>query len=272
MLVRALREPLLHFLLVGSALFALDFALRAEPSRGADAPIVVDDGLRSALAERWTASHDRAPSAQELDAAIAAWKDEEVLYRAGAARGLDKDDPRVRERVAAKMAFVLREAVVVPEPSEDELRVWYEERADQWARAELYDFSHVFISGHDDDARRRQAELLEKLQLGADPAGLGDTFSGGRRYRRRKLPDLARTFGDEFVQGMAAQEPGSWVSRTSRFGLHLLRIEKKTPAQLPTFDDARLDVRKDWEAAQQQQGFERAMAELRAQWRVVERR
>ena len=265
-----LREPLLHFVLIGAALFALERAVRREPPpRAQDPRIVVGADVRASLAETWSATHGQAPSPADLDTLVAQWIDDEVLYREGLARGLDRDDPRVRDRVASKMAHVVKAEVVVPEPAEADLRAWFDGHRERWAKTDLFDFVQVFVLGDDEAARARATDLLAKLQAGADPAGLGDTFSGGRHYRRRKLDDLARSFGDEFVTGMAEQTPGTWALRRSRFGLHLIRIERQTPAEVPELAAVLPDVRKDWEDARRADGYAAAMRTLRARWEIV---
>ena len=275
---KLLREPLVHFLIVGALIFAVHRLVapvqRPDPraARSADSldrRLVVDASVRTAIAEQWTQSHGREPTPVELEEQVARWIDDELLYREGVARGLDRDDPRVRERVAYKMAHVVRAQAVVPEPSQQELLAWFEQHRDKWATEELYDFVHVFVAGDDEAARARITDLAAKLQGGADPSGMGDTFSGGRRYRRRKLDDLAKAFGDEFVSGMERQPEGSWVVRRSRHGMHAVRVEARTPARAPDFAAVEADVRKDWEAARRGEVFEEAMRALRARWQVV---
>src|SRR5262245_15521509 len=124
--MRALaREPLVHFLALGGLLFALDHVARSR----ADATgrvIVVDESVRAELADQWAHAHGAPPSADELDALTERWIDDEVLYREGLERGLDLHDPRIRMRVAAAMQFVLEEQVAIPEPSDAELRAFFE--------------------------------------------------------------------------------------------------------------------------------------------------
>jgi hypothetical protein len=277
---KVLREPLVHFLVIGAVLFGIERGVRrgdaappgaraVETPAAGDARVVVDAEVRSGLVEQWTSSHGRAPTDAELEELVTRWIDDELLYREGLARGLDRADPRVRERIAFKMAHVVKARVVVPEPSEADLRAWFEQHAERWAKTDLYDFVHVFVKGDDEAARARAAELLAKLSAGSDGSGLGDPFSGGRRYRRRKLDDLAKAFGDEFVKGMAEQPEGSWALRRSRHGMHLVRIERKTAASAPELSAVLPDVRRDWEAARRQAGFEEEMRAIRARWDVV---
>ncbi|NUP07005.1 MAG: peptidyl-prolyl cis-trans isomerase [Polyangiaceae bacterium] len=269
---RLLREPLIHFVVAGALLFGLDRAVRAAKGGDEDRRIVLDRDLRASLRERWTTMQGRAPTDEELDAEVARFRDDEILYREGRERGLDRNDPRVREVVASKMGGVLRAQVVVPEPTDEELRAYYEANRERWSKAELFDFTHVFVAGDDEEARTRADELLARLREGAEPSKMGDTFQGGRRYRRRKLEDLASTFGDSFIEGMAEQPTATWVLRRSRFGFHVVRVEKRSAAEQTDFETARVDVRKAWEDDKKNEGFARSLEELRSRWTIEEQR
>lgn len=297
---RVVREPLLHFVVLGGLLFALDAATNSDdpapdpapgPDTGApttqpgpgassvgtsrvgpdrDATIVVGPEVRAALTEQWTRTRGTPPTSEEIEREVSRWTEEELLYREGLERGLDQDDPRVRERVATKMGSVLRARVVLPEPTDDELRAWFQDHASKWAKAELYDFTQVYVEGHDAKATQRAAELLEQLREGAEPGGLGDTFQGGRRYRRRKIEDLAKSFQSTFVDGLETQALKTWALRRSRFGLHLVRLDARTPAEAPAFESVKADVRKDWEDARRTEETRAAFEELRNRWKIVD--
>jgi hypothetical protein len=276
----ALREPLLHFVVVGALLFAVDRwrsggdettrpAAPAQPERRA---IVVDGELR-----RWIedglrrARGGQTPDAAELEAAVSRWIDEEVLYREGLARGLDRDDPAVRKRIADKMAFILEQEIVVPPASDGELRAWFERERDRFARPERVDFTHVFVAGSGAEAEARARQLLARLEAGADPELLGDRFSGGQRYRGRKPEDLAGSFGPEFARGLDRQPVGAWQLRRSRHGLHLVRLDRLEAGNAADFASARLDVAKEWRDQRRAAELAARVRALRDTWQVVER-
>lgn len=268
----ALREPLLHFLLLGLALFFAHRVMgRGRPSE-ADARIVVDAQVRQRLAERFTATRGHEPTSEEMTEIEARWVDEEVLYRAGLERGLEREDPRIHERVADKMRFVLQSSVEVPQPTAGELADWWQQHKARWARPALLDFTHVFVEGDDAASRARANELLALLQAGAEPAGLGSRFSGGRHYRQRSVESLSEAFGTEFVDGLAAQPEGTWRLRRSRHGLHLVRVERKTAPTTSDFEASKLDVEKDWKDARRARAVQAALEQLRTRWPVERRK
>lgn len=263
---RIAREPLLHFLLAGGLLFGADRLVRGD---GQKHEIVVSAVVKKTLEEDFTRGQGRPPTEAELTKEIDRWVDEEMMYRSGLERGLDRDDPMVRQRVVAKVSQAMRDGTLAVTPSDDELRAYFESHRDRYARAEQIDFTQVFVEGRDEAAKKRAEELLSALTGGADPAGMGDTFSGGRRYRKRKIEDLATTFGKEFVAGLDTQPAETWELRPSTFGYHLVRVDKRSEASAPPFEEVRAEVEKDMQdegrAAQVAKGLE----ELRSHWTVV---
>jgi len=170
------REPLVHFGILGALLFALDAVTTDEPEGAAAAasdafavpsgPIVVDATVRAALAEQWAKTHRAPPDAGQLEQLEQRWIDDEVLYREGLARSLAEGDAVVRERIASQMAYVLQSRIVTPEPTEDELRAAFEANASVWAAGR----SHRLHAG----VRRRDG------RYGAGPRAGFRATAGGR--------------------------------------------------------------------------------------------
>lgn len=267
---RWLREPIVVFAALGAALFALDAALRDDaPEPEPDARVlVIDAAIAREVDERLATRLDRAPTDAEREAATRRWIEDEVLYREGLARGFAVNDPTVRARVGGHMARVLREGVVVPEPTEAELRAAFEADPNRWGSSARVDFTQVFVEGHDASADARAAELLALLREGASPTGLGDRFSGGRRFRGRTLAQIEATFGAAFAEGLDSAETGAWTSRTSPAGHHLVRVDAVAAGRGSAFEAARADVRRSLVEAREDEAFRERLRALVAGWEV----
>ena len=92
-----LRDPLLHFVLLGAGLFAL-YRLVAGEDIG-PSEIVVTARTVESLADNWQRTWQRPPTQAELDRLVDDYVREEVLYREALAMGLDRDDTIVRRRL-----------------------------------------------------------------------------------------------------------------------------------------------------------------------------
>ena len=108
--------------------------------------------------------------------------------------------------------------------------------------------------------------LVAQLSGGADPNGMGDTFSGGRKYRKRALADLSEAFGAEFVVGLADQKPGTWAIRRSRHGLHVIRVDAKAAAEAASFEAMRGEIEMAYDEKRKDERLAAAIADLRKKY------
>ena len=96
---RLLKEPLVHFLLLGAGLFIV-FGLMPKPSVSGEArTIVVTQGQLASMWEGFTRTRQREPTHEEWEGLIRQRVREEVYYREALALGMDKDDTIIRRRL-----------------------------------------------------------------------------------------------------------------------------------------------------------------------------
>ena len=93
-----LREPLLHFLVLGAAVFAA-YGVVSKHGSGEPGRIVVTRGQIESMAVGFTRTWHRPPSTEEMEALIRDRVREEVYCREATALGLDKDDTIIRRRL-----------------------------------------------------------------------------------------------------------------------------------------------------------------------------
>src|SRR5215467_6546764 len=119
-LARLWREPLMHFLLIGVALFVVYSLHRGqggvEPSH--EVAVRLDD-LRT-IVQLFESQWHRQPTSEEFNAMVENKIQEEILYREGLAMGLDKDDVIVKRRMAQKMQFLAEDVASAHQPSSEE--------------------------------------------------------------------------------------------------------------------------------------------------------
>lgn len=120
--MKLLREPLVHFLVLGALLFAAFELAKSRPNRpGAERRIQVT----SFVVERLTAGFERhtgrAATAAERDALVADHVRAEVLVREARARGFDRSDPGVRELLRRRMEAIATEGMPPVAPTDADL-------------------------------------------------------------------------------------------------------------------------------------------------------
>ena len=125
---RLLREPLVHFLLLGAVLFgAWQFAQRDGGALAPSKQIRLTVEELTQLALLFQSQWRREPTAEEFSRLVENRVQEEVLYREALAMGLDKDDTIVKRRMAQKMQFLAEDVGAAREPDRAELEAWYDE-------------------------------------------------------------------------------------------------------------------------------------------------
>jgi hypothetical protein len=263
---RALREPLLHFALLGAAVFGL-WRAGADAGEADGGTVVVDGAVRERLAGELELRLGRAPTEEELAGAIERWIDGELLYREGLALGLDEGDPLVRQRVIQKMEFVGDNLELPAEPDEATLRAFMAEHAERYAGSPRYDFVLVTLArgpGETDDARAQR--VLEALRGGADPKAVEGRFAGGRKF---SAANLAGTYGKEIAAAVLELPPGQWGLVPLERGWSLVRVDAVQPGETPAFESVRNRVLLDWRQAQRGAALRRRVEELRGRYVVT---
>jgi hypothetical protein len=265
-----LREPILHFLLIGVALF-VGYGLvsrdRSEGDRIVVSRAVVDD-----LARQYSARWNRPPGDDELARLVEAHVRDEVLYREGVALGLDRDDPVIKRRVRQKLELIAEEALAAEAPTDAQLVAFMEAHADRFRRPPRLSFEQVLLEAGLPEARieAAAAAVLDALGRGADPSTQGAATLLPGRVEGLSLDLAARDFGADFVQRLQALPPGRWSGPVrSGFGVHVVRVNELVPAELPPLDAVRAAVLRDWELDRRQRSAEDAYRRMRGRYEVT---
>ncbi len=277
MLKQWLREPLLHFLLIGAALFALyAYVQHGRIGVASSHQIVLTlDDIRQ-MDIYWVAQWHRQPTPQELAAMIEDRVREEVLYREGLAMGLDKDDEIVKRRMAQKMQFLSEDVAAAHEPSTAELKAWFDKNSTRFALPSRYSFRHLYFSpdkrgkNAQEDAAKALAKIAGQPEDSKLAASLGDQFMFQDFYGDRTPEAIAKEFGSQFAVVLEKLKPGSWQGPVeSGYGWHLVFISTVIPGRIPAFEEMEPDVKTAWLADQKQTAWATAYKEMRAKYTVL---
>jgi hypothetical protein len=270
---RLLREPLLHFLVIGAGLFLLYGLLNRGQS---DAPreIVISEARVEALAGNFATVWMRPPTAVELKGLIDDYVAEEVYYREAVAMGLDQDDTVIRRRLRQKMEFISEDVAAATEPTEAQLQAYLEQHADKFALPATLTFQQVYLSPE----RRREAvradaeKLLAELQAGrgpADPTEAGDATLLPATIEAASPQVIVNTFGEEFARQIDEAAVGQWSGPIeSGFGLHLVNVSERVAGSAPSLAEIRPIVLREWQSEQRRALNESFLDTLRSKYEV----
>ena len=271
---RILREPLLHFLLLGAVIFA---AYGLVSKRGSNEPgkIVISEGQIAAMAEGFTRTWRRPPTRDELEGLIKDRVQEEVYCREAMALGLDKEDTVIRRRLRQKMEFVSDDIAALAEPSDEELSTYQKAHADTFGVQRQFTFSQVYLNPerHGENLARDTAQLLTQLRQAGDRADvseLGDSFLLEHKFQSLPASEVVKQFGEKFAAQLAELSLGQWQGPLeSGYGVHLVLVSERTEGRLPALAEVRDAVRREWANTRRLESNEKFYRELLKRYAVT---
>jgi hypothetical protein len=265
------KDPLVHFLAAGIALFAISAWRGESVTTGRERIVVTAEQVEQARAAA-TALQGRAPTAEELAALVEPTVRDEVLYREALALGLDENDDEVRRRLVEKMSYLTQD-LADPEPSSpDELRAFYGASPELFTVPSLVSFDQVFFSpGARGAALEADAATgLVELRNGRPMVEVGDRTPLRESYDDAPREQVAVLFGDEIADALFRGETGDWLGPfRSDFGLHLVRLRERSDERLPPYEEIEARVAEEFAAQRRREANERAYREMRARYDVV---
>jgi PPIC-type PPIASE domain len=271
---KLLREPLVHFLLLGAALFALYAALNKEEVESRE-EIVVTTGQIESFAAAFAKIWQRPPMVEELNGQIDQYVKEEILSREAVKLGLDQHDPVIRRRLQQKIEFIVEDFAAATEPTDAELADYLAKHPDQFAQEPRFSFRQVFLNPekHGDRLETDAATLLAELRqrgVDADVSTLGDSFLLPREFNNEPQRDVISQFGREFAVELAKLKPGAWSGPIqSGYGAHLVFITRLSEGRLPALSEVREQVKRELLNARRRQANQKFLENLLAKYQVT---
>jgi hypothetical protein len=233
-----LREPLLHFVILGALVFAVDHFL----SINKDDPktIVVGAEVDKEARELFKGSRGVDPTPEQMAALRQVWLDNEVLYREGMAMRVDRGDQTIRDRVIFKALNVVEQDLKLQPANVETLRAWFEARRDKYDEPSRYDFQEAVLSG--DNSEAAVNALVAELNRGSG----GEVKASLRVFKGRPHSNLVQSYGPEFAKTLEAMPPGEWRALQTREGWRAMRLEAVLPGKPANFESLIGVVTQDW--------------------------
>lgn len=265
-----LSEPLLHFLLIGVALFGI-YRWKA-PADAAGRQIVITQGVVEDLITQHVAARGREPSPAELSHLIESYVRDEILYREGVTLGLDRDDIVVKRRVRQKIEVMAEEEAASGAPTAADLSAYFAANQARFVHPAMLTFEQVFLGPSTSGLEVVKAVAVTRRAMrdGADPQGLGRPSLLPNRMIQTASDLVARDFGASFAAALEKVPVGAWVGPIdSSFGAHYVRVSARMPAVVPPLADVRDQVVREWENERRQRARSDAYARMRRAYEVT---
>lgn len=275
-LIKITREPLVHFMFIGAAIYIL-YGFFAEPVQlETENTIVVSAGEIEWMQTAWQKRWNRTPTDKELEGLIQQHIKETVLYREAMTLGLNKHDAVIRRRLAQKLEFLGKDLVALTPPSDQELQAYFDEYSARYQKAVSLTFSQIFIDPDKrgdntlDDAEKIKAMLMAQGKTIDKAEELGDSLMLQSYYPEADQAEIKKLFGSGFAQAIIKLSPGQWHGPVpSGYGVHLVNVHKQIKPPAPVLSEVRETVVRDWEADKVNEFNEKFYDNLRDRYKVV---
>jgi len=270
-MMKWVKEPLLHFLLLGGVLF---FIYDIKNGTAVDTKsIVISKAEIEHLKSLWTKTRQRVPTPSELQALIDHEVREKIMCQEALALGLDQGDSFVRRRLAQKMEFFSSDIAELADPSEEELLQYMSAHKEMFRSPGKINFMQIYIDPTKHKQRTYAQTLLDTLKSKdneVDISALTDSRMFKQFYTGESEYSLKRVFGERFVKELFALPVQTWQGPIrSAYGEHLVFIDRVTPSRQEPLALVRDKVVMEYKAQKRKEMDKVFYANLRKSYDVI---
>ncbi len=273
-----LREPLVHFLIIGAGLFIL-FGLFNNPAGPQSGRIVITLGQVDYLKANFTRTWKRSPTQQEMQGLTKSYVRNEIFYREALAMGLDQGDAIIRQRLKQKLEIMSDNLAGIAIPTDEELRQFLEAHPETFSSEPQVAFRHIYFNSDQrglaalEEANHLLAELStpgNKKNSDMLPGMIGDYLMLPNAFDLSDASVIARFFGKPFSLDIMKIEPGLWAGPIrSGYGHHLVLVSQKIESRLPELSEVRKAVEQEWSVVHKTQFKDNLYEKLRKKYTIV---
>ncbi|MDW3645938.1 MAG: peptidylprolyl isomerase [Bacteroidia bacterium] len=249
---KILKEPLLHFLIVGACLFLL-YECSNKNTSANRAQIILTNADLEQMITAYENNWSQVPDTQTLRGLVDEHVRGEIMYQEALHLGLEHNDEIIKRRLRQKYEFLVKDLSSIQQPETEELERFYEEHAESYQSARKMSFSHIYFSP---DKRKEplldaQKLLKEVSNKDVKPEAYGDDFHLQQFYASRDYREIVQNYGKQFSDTLFSQSSTGWQKPIlSGYGVHLVHISSiEEPESIP-FPEVKNLVLQDWKAEQ----------------------
>lgn len=267
---KILKEPFLHFILIGVGLFVL-YGLVNKKTDSKDTILINDFDISNIIAS-WEMQWKRLPTEKELQNLVNLNIKQEIFYQEALKMNLDHNDEIIKRRLAQKMQFLSNDIASTLEPTDKDLQEYLDENIEKYLTPYSYSLYQITLSpDHREDHLRDATEVLKQYPNASfeEMKSNGDNLPFSYEFKDINADELALQLGSQFPEALVSQEINKWVGPIpSGFGYHVIYITEKTEPKKPSLEEVRKGVTRDFEYDFQKELDESIYQELKKQYDI----
>ena len=267
---KLLKEPLLHFVLLGFVFFGLYNVVNKQ--NDSESVILIDDFDINNIIASWEMQWKRLPTDEELKSLVDQNIRQEIFYQEALKMKLDHNDEIIKRRLAQKMQFLSNDLATINEPTDEELKKFYDANFEDYLTPSVYSFYQIIFSPDNRNDPKNDAEqaLLKFKELSIDQIkNKGDVLPFPFFFENKNSDEINRQLGMQFSDNLNTLKTNDWMGPVSSgFGYHLVYITEKTGPQIPDFETVKEDLLRDFEYEKQKDLNEQIFNELKKNYKI----
>ena len=274
-LISILKEPIIHFLLIGALLYVSYQSFNNYLNRDKNVITVSKEEIQM-LYQSWEMRWNRSPTPEEKEGLLKQSIRDKVLYRTALEMGLEKEDMVIQRRMVQKIEYLGADIIQPPQPNEAELVAYFEEHKDEYKLPELITMTHLFYDPDKrgdatlDDASKALARLNAQNDPDSNLSAFGDAFMLANYFPNKTEMEIRKLFGSGFTESVFELETAKWHGPVlSGYGTHLVFVHNHEINEMPEYTDVRDLVRVDWMAMKKAELEQQYIDGLVARYEVV---
>jgi len=193
---------------------------------------------------------------------IKKYADNELLYLEAQKQGLDNDS-RIKKQMIQKMTLLLTKEV--QEPSEEELKAYFEEHKDLYATPEKRNFNHIFFAPGKEVPKDYISLIVQDEQKARTLADASLYF--GKTLPNMSQRDLRMNFGQDAGETFIKIDDDKWHGPiVSILGSHFVKLENIRPKIEANYEDVKKYLYQQYIIKEHKKQLEAALVKLREQY------
>lgn len=267
-LQKIIREPYIHFVLLGLLLYLYYQTFHAPSSLAnkQSIPLTITEiqDINHTISKQWS----RRLHPSELELMIDATYFDEILLHEAVSLELEQKDREIRRKLISQMRQILTPTAV--EPSEEQLQHYYQKHKDDYGIASQISFAHIYLQNLAEIDVKNFVEMLNLKSIKPQNAGeYGDKFAQGNQISSWTQSQLAELFGKYFAGQVWRLKGQKWLGAIrSQLGYHIVFITHKQSKGLHSFDEVEDRVYSDYTEERRDSALKSAYEKFSTQYRL----
>jgi parvulin-like peptidyl-prolyl isomerase len=169
--------------------------------------------------------------------------------------------------LAQKITF-LKQETIPNEPSQENLKQFFEQNKNNYFVPTTYSFSHHYFS-KETDAQERANKAFQDFQMDGTEL-TGDPFFLGKNFYQNSGDEIKRNFGELFLLLIQELPVNEWSGpHESAFGEHIVFLKDVSAGFLPPLEKVISRVQQDYLTQAQDEAVAKYIDEIRSEYSVV---